>query len=57
MNQKTTQPIHTFEPERITEAQRVWTTVYGRPVTEQEAIEILLAVRRLAKVLTDRARQ
>lgn len=37
--------------ERIAEARRVWSKVYGRVISEDEAIEILMNVRRLAEVL------
>ena len=37
--------------ERIAEAGRVWSQVYGRVISQDEAIEILMNVRRLAEVL------
>lgn len=37
--------------ERIAEARRVWSAAYGRVISEEEAIEILTNVRRLAGVL------
>jgi hypothetical protein len=37
--------------ERIAEARRVWSPVYGRVIREDEAIEILTNIRRLAEVL------
>ncbi len=37
--------------ERIAEARRVWSKAYGRVINEDEAIEILMNVRRLAEVL------
>jgi len=37
--------------EMVTDTQRVWSAEYGRVVTEKEAIEILMNVRRLAEVL------
>jgi hypothetical protein len=37
--------------ERIAEARRVWSKAYGRVISEEEAIEILRNVRRLAEVL------
>ena len=37
--------------ERIVEAQRVWSVVYKRPVTPEEAGEILLNVHRLSQAL------
>lgn len=36
---------------RIAEARRVWSKAYGRVISEEEAIEILMNVRRLAEVL------
>jgi hypothetical protein len=46
-----------FEPSRITETQRVWSKVYGRQVSEQEAIAILRHVRRYAKALAEGLRK
>lgn len=37
--------------ERIADARRVWSKVYGRVISDEEAIEILTNVRRLAEVL------
>lgn len=37
--------------ERIAEARRVWSKAYGRVISEDEAVEILANVRRLAEVL------
>ncbi|QDU28073.1 hypothetical protein ETAA8_31650 [Anatilimnocola aggregata] len=37
--------------ERISEARRVWSKAYGREISEDEAIEILMNVRRLAEIL------
>lgn len=37
--------------ERIAEARRVWSKAYGRVISEDEAIEILTNVRRLAEIL------
>ncbi|MEX2170020.1 MAG: hypothetical protein WD851_11980 [Pirellulales bacterium] len=37
--------------ERIDEARRVWSKAYGRVISEEEAIEILTNVRRLAELL------
>lgn len=37
--------------ERIAEARRVWSKAYGRVISDDEAIEILMNVRRLAEVL------
>ena len=46
-------PPALFDPSRVALAQRVWSRQYQRPVTEQEAVEILLTVRRMAKVLRE----
>lgn len=37
--------------DRIAEARRVWSRAYGRVISQDEAIEILMNVRRLAEVL------
>ena len=37
--------------ERIAEARRVWSKAYGRMISDDEAVEILMNVRRLAEVL------
>lgn len=37
--------------ERIAEARRVWSKAYGRVISDDEAIEILTNVRRLAEIL------
>jgi len=37
----------------LAETRRVWSKEYGRPVDEEEAIEILMNVRRLAEVLME----
>ena len=37
--------------ERIIEARRVWSKAYGRVISQDEAVEILTNVRRLAEVL------
>lgn len=37
--------------DRIAEARRVWSNAYGRVISEEEAIEILMNVRRLAEIL------
>ena len=37
--------------ERIVEAQKVWSIVYQRPVSPEEAKEILFTVHRLGQVL------
>ncbi len=36
---------------RIAEARRVWSKAYGRVISVEEAVEILMNVRRLAEVL------
>ena len=36
---------------RIAEARRVWSKAYGRVISEDEAVEILTNIRRLAEVL------
>jgi hypothetical protein len=35
----------------LAETQEVWTEVYGRSVTTEEAVEMLTSVRRLTEVL------
>jgi hypothetical protein len=37
--------------ERVAEARRVWSKAYGRVISDEEAVEILVNVRRLAEVL------
>lgn len=37
--------------ERVAETRRVWSKAYGRVISEEEAVEILMNVRRLAEVL------
>ena len=37
--------------ERIAETRRVWSKAYGRVISDDEAVEILMNVRRLAEVL------
>ncbi len=37
--------------ERIDEARRVWSKAYGRVISQDDAVEILTNVRRLAEVL------
>jgi hypothetical protein len=37
--------------ERIAEARRVWSKAYGRVISDDEVVEILMNVRRLAEVL------
>ncbi|QDU44332.1 hypothetical protein Mal52_28110 [Symmachiella dynata] len=36
--------------ERIAEARRVWSKAYGRVISQDEAVEILMSARRLAEV-------
>ena len=43
--------IQWLSDERIDEARRVWSQAYGRVISQDEAIEILMNVRRLAEVL------
>ena len=40
--------------EAIAESQRLWSTRYGREVSEDEAIEILRNVKRFAEMLLER---
>lgn len=49
----TVRPLSTgwLSDDRIAEARRVWSKAYGRVISEDEAIEILMNVRRLAEVL------
>ncbi len=49
----TARPLSTLwlTDERIAEARRVWSKEYGRVISEDEAIEILTNVRRLAEIL------
>ena len=46
-------PLQTqwLSEERIAEARRVWSKAYGRVIDRDEAVEILMNVRRLAEVL------
>jgi hypothetical protein len=37
--------------ERVAETRRVWSKAYGRVISDDEAVEILMNVRRLAEVL------
>ncbi|HEY4313618.1 MAG TPA: hypothetical protein VGN12_29465 [Pirellulales bacterium] len=37
--------------ERIAEARRVWSKAYGRVISDEEAVEILTNIRRLAEVV------
>lgn len=48
-----TRPLSTqwLSDERIAEARRVWSKAYGRLISDDEAIEILTNVRRLAEIL------
>lgn len=43
--------------DRITVTQRVWSVPYGRPITRDEAIEILGNVRRLAGILIQQVQE
>ena len=43
--------VQWLSDERIAEARRVWSKAYGRVISEDEAVEILTNVRRLAEVL------
>jgi hypothetical protein len=40
-----------FSEERIQESIRVWSKEYGRPISRDEAIEILTNVRRFAEII------
>jgi hypothetical protein len=42
--------------ELLERTQRVWSRVYGRPIDEREALEILLNVKRFAEVLMKAAK-
>jgi len=44
-------PTQWLSDERIAEARRVWSKAYGRVISDGEAAEILMNVRRLAEVL------
>lgn len=44
-------PTQWLSKERIAEARRVWSKAYGRVISDEEATEILVNVRRLAEVL------
>jgi hypothetical protein len=44
-------PTQWLTDERIAEARRVWSKTYGRVISDDEAIEILMNVRRLAEIL------
>jgi len=41
----------------MAETQDVWSEVYGRPVDEAEAIDILMNAKRFAEVLIQAARE
>ena len=43
--------VQWLSDERIAETRRVWSKAYGRVISEDEAVEILTNVRRLAEVL------
>ena len=51
--QAAVRPLSTqwLSDERIAEARRVWSMAYGRVINVDEAVEILMNVRRLAEVL------
>ena len=51
------QPLVWLSDERIAEARRVWSRAYGRVISEDEAIEILTNVRRLAEALVRAAEE
>jgi hypothetical protein len=42
---------------RVEQTRRVWSKAYGRVVTAEEAVEILMNVRRLATVLVEASRE
>ncbi len=42
-----------ISPDLLAETRRVWSKVYGRPVTQEEAVHILTNVRRLVEVLME----
>ena len=42
---------HGFSEQRIAEARRVWSKAYGRVISVDEAVEILVNVRRFAEIL------
>jgi len=52
-SQAAVRPLSTqwLSDERIAEARRVWSKAYGRVISDDEAMEILMNVRRLAEVL------
>jgi hypothetical protein len=49
----TVRPLSTqwLSDERIAEARRVWSKAYGRVISNDETVEILMNVRRLAEIL------
>jgi hypothetical protein len=44
-------PTQWLSDERVAETRRVWSKAYGRVISDDEAEEILMNVRRLAEVL------
>jgi hypothetical protein len=44
-------PTEWLSDERIADTRRVWSRAYGRVITDDEAVEILMNVRRLAEIL------
>jgi len=44
-------PTSWLSEERIAEARRVWSKAYCRVISDDEAVEILMNVRRLAEIL------
>ena len=44
-------PTQWLSDERVAETRRVWSKAYGRVISNDEAEEILMNVRRLAEVL------
>ncbi|MEM9108471.1 MAG: hypothetical protein AAGC72_00415 [Planctomycetota bacterium] len=40
-------------PALVAETQEAWTPIYGYPVTEEEAVEIIQVFNRLTEVLAD----
>ena len=49
--QDVSRPLAWMTPELLTWTREIWTAVYGYPVTEPEAIEILSNVKRLAEIV------
>ncbi len=42
--------------ELLAQTQRVWSRAYGRPIDEEEAVEILMNVKRLGEIFLKAAR-